>query len=110
MTSNIDTCSVKDAAREKLVQLLENYHDVFSKHALDCGEVSGFVHRIRLTDERPFRLPYRRVPPAHYQKLRQVLSEMEEQGIIRKSVSEYASPLVLVWKKDDGLRICTDFR
>lgn len=107
---DIDTCSVKDAAREKLVQLLENYHDVFSKHSLDCGEVSGFVHRIRLTDERPFRLPYRRVPPAHYQKLRQVLSEMEEQGIIRKSVSEYASPLVLVWKKDGGLRVCTDFR
>ncbi len=47
----------------------------------------------------PFRLPYRRIPPAHYQKLRIALTEMEEQGIIRKSVSEYASPLVLVWKK-----------
>ncbi|RXN32180.1 Retrovirus-related Pol polyprotein from transposon 412 [Labeo rohita] len=107
---DIDSCSASDTAKEKLVQLLESYNDVFSKHALDCGEVRGFVHRIRLTDNRPFRLPYRRVPPAHYQKLRQVLSEMEEQGIIRKSVSEYASPLVLVWKKDGSLRICTDFR
>ncbi|XP_076877136.1 eukaryotic translation initiation factor 4E-1A isoform X1 [Brachyhypopomus gauderio] len=35
---------------------------------------------------------------------------MEEQGIIRKSMSEYASPLVMVWKKDGSLRICTDFR
>lgn len=35
---------------------------------------------------------------------------MEEQGIIRKSVSEYASPLVMVWKKDGNPRICTDFR
>ncbi len=83
---------------------------MFSKHALDCGKVKGFVHRIQLMDERPFRLPYRRVPPVHYQKLRQVLSQMEEQGIIRKSVSEYASPLVLVWKKDGSLRICSDFR
>ncbi len=107
---DIDSCSASDTAKERLVQLLESYNDVFSKHALDCGEVRGFVHHIRLTDERPFRLPYRRVPPAHYQKLRQVLSEMEEQGIIRKSVSEYASPLVLVWKKDGSLRICTDFR
>lgn len=107
---DIDSCSASDTAKEKLVQLLETYHDVFSKHALDCGEVRGFVHRIHLTDDRPFRLPYRRVPPAHYQKLRQVLSEMEEQGIIRKSVSEYASPLVLVWKRDGSLRICTDFR
>ena len=96
--------------KEKLVQLLERYNDVFSKHDMDCGEAKGFVHRIRLTDDRPFRLPYRRVPPAHYQKLRQVLTDMEEQGIIRKSVSEYASPLVMVWKKDGNLRICTDFR
>ena len=35
---------------------------------------------------------------------------MEEQELIRKSVSEYASPLVLVWKKDGSLRLCTDFR
>ncbi|MBN3297877.1 CP2J2 protein, partial [Amia calva] len=33
--------------------------------------------------------------PAHYQKLRQVLTDMEERGIIRKSSSEYASPLVM---------------
>ena len=53
---------------------------------------------------------FRRVPPAHYQKLRQVLTEMDEQGIIRKSMNEYASPLVMVWKKNGDLRICTDFR
>lgn len=39
-----------------------------------------------------------------------MLTEIEEQEIIRKSVSDYASPLVMVWKKDGGLRICTDFR
>lgn len=35
---------------------------------------------------------------------------MEEVGLIRKSVSEYACPLVMVWKKDGSLRLCTDFR
>ncbi|XP_072574387.1 retrovirus-related Pol polyprotein from transposon 412 isoform X2 [Paramormyrops kingsleyae] len=35
---------------------------------------------------------------------------MEDREIIRKSTSEYASPLVLVWKKTGDLRICTDFR
>lgn len=107
---DIEHCQADQVGKEKLVELLEQYNDIFSKHSLDCGEAKGFVHHIRLTDEKPFRLPYRRVPPGHYQKLRQVLSEMEEQEIIRKSVSEYASPLVLVWKKDGGLRLCTDFR
>ncbi len=35
---------------------------------------------------------------------------MEERDIIRKSTSEYASPIVLVWKKNGNLRLCTDFR
>lgn len=61
-------------------------------------------------DERPFKLPYRRVPPAHYQKLRVTLNELEDKGIIRKSTSEFASPLVLVWKRNGELCICTDFR
>ncbi len=107
---DIKLCQVSHSTKQELVKLLVSYNDIFSKHALDCGEAKGFSHRIRLTDERPFRLPYRRVPPAHYEKLRQVLTEMEDQGIIRKSISEFASPLVMVWKKDGSLRICTDFR
>lgn len=107
---DIDSCQASFQSKQKLVNLVEQYEDIFSRHQLDCGEAKGFIHRIHLTDERPFRMPYRRVPPAHYQKLRQVLSDMEERGIIRKSVSEYASPLVMVWKKDGSLRICTDFR
>ncbi len=50
------------------------------------------------------------MPPCHYDKLRTVLNEMELKGIIRKFQSEYASQLVLVWKKNGDLRICTDFR
>lgn len=107
---DIDSCQVSVDCQSRLTQLLVEYQDIFSRNSLDCGEVTGHTHRIHLTDDRPFRLPYRRVPPAHYQKLRQVLTDMEEKGIIRKSSSEYASPLVMVWKKDGGLRICTDFR
>lgn len=107
---DIGSCQVSEDCKSRLTQLLIEYQDIFSKHSLDCGEVKEYTHRIHLTDNRPFRLPYRRVPPAHYQKLRQVLTDMEEKGIIRKSSSEYASPLVMVWKKDGGVRICTDFR
>lgn len=92
-----------------MVELLKKYNDAFSKHALDCGKAECFVQHIQLTDDRPFNLLYHRVPPAHYQKLCEILSETEEQGIIKKSVSEYASPLVLVWKKGGILRICTDW-
>ncbi|KAJ8385115.1 hypothetical protein AAFF_G00192560 [Aldrovandia affinis] len=107
---DLDACEVSDLWRERLCQIIERYEAIFSQHKLDCGEASDFVHKIHLVDERPFRLPYRRVPPNHYEKLRTAINDMEEKGIIRKSNSEYASPLVLVWKKNGDLRICTDFR
>ncbi len=106
----IGDCDVSLQCKEKLVDLIGTYESVFSRHQLDCGEAREFCHRIRLTDDRPFRLPYRRISPAHYHKLKETLDEMEAKDIIRKSCSEFASPLVLVWKKNGDLRICTDFR
>lgn len=107
---DINSCEVSDSCKKQLLDLVLRYEDIFSRHHLDCGRAEGFMHRIHVTDTRPFRLPYRRVPPSHYQVLRTVLNEMEERDIIRKSTSEFASPLVLVWKKNGDLRICTDFR
>lgn len=63
---DIDSCEVSLSSKRKLVELIKEYNDIFSRHSLDCGEAEGFVHRIRLMDDRPFRMPYRRVPPAHY--------------------------------------------
>lgn len=107
---DLNSCEVSHQWKNEMCKLVLKYSDIFSKDRLDCGEVKDFVHRIHLVDMRPFRLPYRRIPPAHFQKLRVVLNEMEERGIIRKSTSEFASPLVLVWKKNGNLRLCTDFR
>ncbi|KAK3538085.1 hypothetical protein QTP70_029184 [Hemibagrus guttatus] len=85
MWSEIDSCEVSPQWKGQLLRLVQKYEHVFSKHKLDCGRAKDFVHRIHLSDNWPFRLPYRHVPPGHYQMLQQVLSEMEERDIIRKS-------------------------
>ncbi|KAF0029423.1 hypothetical protein F2P81_018528 [Scophthalmus maximus] len=82
---DLDGCEVSDQWKDRLLHLIVKYELVFSKDKMDCGEATDFIHKIHLVDERPFRLPYRRVPPTQYKKLRTALNEMEEKGIIRKS-------------------------
>lgn len=93
-----------------LQDLLRRNTDVFSKHSMDYGHTTTVRHEIPLVDSKPFRLPYRKIPPSQYQEVRKAISEMEEAGVIRPSKSPYASPIVVVSKKDGSLRICVDYR
>lgn len=71
------------------------------------GIFSPTITLIHLTESRPCRLSYRSVSLSHYQVLRKILSEIEMRDIIQKSTGK---PLVLIWKKNRDLHICTDFR
>ena len=67
-------------------------------------------HKITLNDNKPFKLPYRRIPPSMYEEVRQHLKEMLDCGAISKTKSPYCSNVVLVRKKDNSLRFCIDLR
>ena len=90
--------------------LLLEYFELFAWDGKP-GLTTLVQHHIELTPgARPVRSQCRPVNPALEDKLRQVLQHWEENGIIVPSQSEWASPLVLVPKKDGGLRVCVDFR
>jgi hypothetical protein len=82
--------------RSLLNQLVERNAGVFSQHPLDYGLTKTVQHDIPLVDPKPFRLPYRKIPPAQWQDVRKLLTEMEATGVIRPSKSPYASPEVIV--------------
>ena len=58
----------------------------------------------------PFKECYRCLPPHMYNDLRVHIQEMLDIGAICKSHSPWAGTVVLVWKKDSGLRFCIDLR
>ena len=62
-------------------------------------------HVIKLDNKVPFKERYRRIPPHQFEEVRKHLQEMEEIGAIRRSNSAWASPVVLVRKKDGSLRV-----
>ncbi|CAI5671484.1 unnamed protein product [Oreochromis niloticus] len=96
----------KDRLRQRLV---ERSH-VFSVHEWDVGLAKEVEHTIRLADTRPFRQRSRRLAPADIEDGRKHLQELLCAGIIKESRSPYASPIVIVRKKNGTIRMCIDYR
>ena len=65
---------------------------------------------IHTGDVAPVRQPVRRVPPQRREDVRKLLNEMLERGVVEPSTSPWASPIVLVRKKDGSTRFCIDYR
>ena len=86
---------------------LDQFAEVFSDVP---GRTDVIEHEIELIDEDPVRSrPY----PLSYavrQNLKEEIDQMLNLGIIRPSTSAYASPIVIVKKKDGSNRICVDYR
>ena len=91
-------------------EVLSSWSHIFSTGPTDLGRTDIVEHEIKLTDDTPFKEPYRRIPPAMYEEVRQHLREMLDAGAIRPSNSPFSSNVVLVRKKDGSLRFCIDFR
>ena len=95
-----------DQNRE-LQLMVQRFSEIFS----DCpGDTNLAEHRIDLTSNGPVRQTPYPVPFALQPSLKKELQQMEDLGIIRKSDSPYASPVVVVKKKDGSNYICIDFR
>ena len=109
-SEDLDNPALSPEQQEKLLLLLEEFHDVFSLEDGDRGETDVITVHIDTGDAPPRAQPVRRVPFAVRQEVAQQLHQMQEEGVIEPSNSPWASPIVLVRKKDGGLRICVDYR
>lgn len=96
--------------KERITKTLNTYSDVFSQHDLDFGHATKVRHRIKLKDETPFKQRPRPIHPKDYNAVRRHLQTLLEAGIIRESESPFASPIVIVKKKNGDVRLCVDYR
>ena len=86
------------------------HHNIFSLEQNEIGCTDMAEHVIELLDTEPFKERFRRIAPLLVEEVREHIQEMLDRGTICPSQSPWCNAVVLVRKKDGGLRFCIDFR
>ena len=94
---------------QKFERLLMEYHDIFSLDKNEIGCTDTAKHVIELLDEEPFKEKFQRIAPPLLDEVQEHLGEMLDGRAIQPSQSAWCNAVVLVRKKDGGLRFCIDF-
>ena len=96
--------------QQQFHQLLLTYSDIFATSDVELGRTNKMQHHIFTGDAAPVRQAVRRLTPQRREEVRRLLDEMLAQDVISPSSSPWASPIVLVKKKDGRTRFCVDYR
>ena len=95
--------------QQQLNELFREFSDVFSQGEDDLGNTPLLEYAIE-THGPPLRQPYRRQNPAVRREEMAQVQQMLSSNVFRPSYSPWASPVVMVRKKDGSLRFYVDFR
>ena len=93
-----------------LEEFLAEHHQAFSLDPDERGETDLVQIEIDTGNASSKRQPVRRMPFAVPQEVAKQLRSMQGSGVIRPSSSPWASPVVMVHKKDGSHRFCIDYR
>lgn len=96
--------------KERITDLVNSMPDVFALHDLDYGHTDKVKHHINLSDNMPFKQRSRPIHPQDVDAVRRHLKELLNASVIRELESPFASPIVVVNKKNNDVRLCIDFR
>ena len=98
------------AENEQLKELILEFNDVFALDDTELGCTNLVEHTIDTGDHAPIRQQPYRTPVVRRQQMDEMVTAMQKQGIVEPSSSPWASPVILVPKKDGSLRFCIDYR
>ena len=99
--------NLTDEQRAEFLDLAYQFSSLFTEAPRTTNLVQ---HHIKLTSDEPVRSKPYPVPYSLRESLREDGDDMIRMGVIRESNSPYASPVIVVKKKDGSNRICVDYR
>ena len=102
--------NLSEVERQDIEKLLIKYQRAFSTNEFDLGSFNALEHTIDTGEAAPIKQRLRRTPLCFQDEEKEHLDKMIKAGVIEPSLSEWASPPVLVRKRDGSVRWCVDYR
>ena len=96
--------------KRALRDLVSEFQDVFAEGVMQYGAARVPPHKINTKGHEAIRQAPRRLAPIKRPIVDKLIDEMQRAGVIEPSESPWASPIVLVAKKDGSTRFCVDYR
>lgn len=96
--------------KNELENFLLQYSDIFVGPDGELGRTDLTAHKIDTGDAKPIKLTPRRLPIFQRDVAEHEIESMLQKEVIKPSNSPWASPMVLVKKKDGLTRFCVDYR
>ena len=111
----LQDAEVLDHYKKEFEELYKEYKDIFSKDSSDIGKTPLITMEIKTGDsplvcQSPYNLPLK-----HVDWVQKELNTLEKAGVITRSASPWASPIVIVPKRTElreppKKRLCVDSR
>ena len=95
----LEDADIKEATRISFEALCEQQHEVFLKNNKDIGRTQLIEMEIDTGDSLPVAQSPYTLPLKHYDWVRQEIETLEKSGVIERSLSRWASPVIVVPKK-----------
>ena len=95
----MEDAEICDRTKECFAQLCNKYGDVFPKNNQDIGKMTLIETEIDTGDSLPVAQSPYTLPLKHYEWVRKEIEMLEKAGVIFKSISPWASPVIVVPKK-----------
>ncbi|KRY42282.1 Retrovirus-related Pol polyprotein from transposon 17.6 [Trichinella spiralis] len=96
--------------RTALAAILREFSDVLSTSDEDLVRTNVVRHANHTGDAKPVRCSPRCIPYHQRAQVEALLDEMLRRDVVEPSSCPWASPIVLVRKKDGSCRFCVDYR
>ena len=112
MSSLLDKChgDLSPLEYQKLSSFLKSYVGIFASPDGKLGRTNLIEHEIETGDSAPIKQRAWRLPFAKRQVAENEVKRMLAEDIIEPAHGPWASPIVLVTKKDGSVRFCVDYR